>query len=140
VHTSDEAQVVGERRRRRAHSDEFKADAVTAAARPGMSTASVALSLGINANLLRRWVREAEVSGGQVERAPVPAPVPPMPPDIEPGTKPVAFVPVQLPAPTPAPAPGKIQLEFRRGAISVAVTWPAGQAAECGAWLREILR
>ncbi len=135
MHTSDEAQVVGERRRRRDHSDEFKADAVAAAARPGMSMASVALSLGINANLLRRWVREAEVSRGQVAHLPTAEPAPPV---AQPGVKPVAFVPVQLPA--PAPAPGKILLEFRRGAISVAVTWPAGQAAECGAWLREILR
>ena len=49
------------RRRRRLHSDEFKADAVAAASQPGMSMASVALARGINANLLRRWVRAAEV-------------------------------------------------------------------------------
>ena len=39
------------RRRRRLHSDEFKADAdaVAAAARPGMSMAAVAMARGINA-------------------------------------------------------------------------------------------
>lgn len=42
------------RRRRRLHSDEFKADAVAAAAQPGMSMAAVAMARGINANLLRR--------------------------------------------------------------------------------------
>ena len=42
------------RRRRRLHSDEFKADAVAAASQPGVSMASVALARGVNANLLRR--------------------------------------------------------------------------------------
>ena len=42
------------RRRRRLHSDEFKADAVAAAALQGMSMTAVAMALGINANLLRR--------------------------------------------------------------------------------------
>lgn len=52
----------GDRRRRRLHSDEFKANAVALAAQPGMSMAAVAMSLGINANLLRRWVRDAVLS------------------------------------------------------------------------------
>ena len=54
-------QAGGERRRRRLHSDEFKADAVAACTQPGMSMAAVALSRGVNANLLRRWVREVEL-------------------------------------------------------------------------------
>src|SRR5262245_58073587 len=53
--------AAGERRRRRLHSDEFKADAVAACTQPGVSMAAVALTRGINANLLRRWVREAEL-------------------------------------------------------------------------------
>jgi transposase len=48
-------------RRRRRHSDEFKADAVAACTQPGMSMAAVAMAHGINANLLRRWVHEAEM-------------------------------------------------------------------------------
>ncbi len=47
------------RRRRRLHSDEFKANAVASCV-PGMSMAAVAMVNGINANLLRRWVHEAE--------------------------------------------------------------------------------
>ena len=54
-------QQAGPRRRRRAHSDDFKADAVAACAQPGMSMAAVAMAHGINANLLRRWVHEAEM-------------------------------------------------------------------------------
>ena len=46
--------VAGQRRRRRKHSDEFKAEAVAAATQPGVSIAAVALSRGINANLRKR--------------------------------------------------------------------------------------
>ena len=42
------------RRRRRLHSDEFKANAVADTSQLGVSMASVALTRGINANLLRR--------------------------------------------------------------------------------------
>ncbi|WP_398491383.1 transposase [Variovorax sp.] len=47
-------QRAGDRWRLRLHSDEFKANAVASAAQPAMSMAAVAMSLGINVNLLRR--------------------------------------------------------------------------------------
>lgn len=61
----------GPHRRRRLHSDEFKADAVANCMRPGMSMAAVAMAHGINANLLCRWVREAELRppGGALTKA-----------------------------------------------------------------------
>jgi transposase len=33
-----------------------------------------------------------------------------------------------------------IALEFKRGALGVSVTWPVSAAADCAAWLREVLR
>ena len=54
-------QQAGSGRRRRMHSDDFKADAVAACAQPGMSMAAVAMAHGINVNLLRRWVHEAQL-------------------------------------------------------------------------------
>ncbi|MBV8618872.1 MAG: transposase [Curvibacter sp.] len=42
------------RRRRRIHSAEFKAHIVAACCKPGVSSASVAMANGINANLVRR--------------------------------------------------------------------------------------
>ena len=43
-------------RRRRTHSAEFKARVMQACGHPGVSIASVALSHGLNANLVRRWL------------------------------------------------------------------------------------
>ena len=114
------------------HSDEFKANAVAAAAQPGMSMAAVALSLGINANLLRRWVREAEVPLVRPRTAVKALP------GAGAAAAPTSFVPVQLPA-SAAPA-GEIRLELRRGPMTVVVTWPAASAAECASWMRELLR
>jgi transposase-like protein len=43
-----------ESRRRRTHSAQFKARVMQACRQPGVSVASVALSHGLNANLVRR--------------------------------------------------------------------------------------
>ena len=116
------------RRRRRLHSDEFKADAVAAAAQPGMSMAAVAMARGINANLLRRWVREAEAV--PVKALPNAASAP----------SPAAFVAVQMPAPAPTPPVGDIRVELRRGPTTITVAWPMAALAECASWMRELLR
>ncbi|MGQ0529336.1 MAG: transposase [Panacagrimonas sp.] len=42
------------------HSEAFKVKVVAACRRPGVLIASVALSHGLNANLLRRWIHERE--------------------------------------------------------------------------------
>jgi transposase len=118
------------RRRRRLHSDEFKADAVAAAAQPGVSMAAVAMSVGVNANLLRRWVRDAETNPVKTSE--------PAKAVIASAAAPSAFLAVQLPAPA-APATD-IRLELRRGPTTVVVIWPATAAGECAAWMRELLR
>lgn len=51
-----------DRHRRRIHSAEFKAHIVAACCKPGVSSAAVAMANGINANLVRRWVKEPSVS------------------------------------------------------------------------------
>lgn len=128
-------QPVGTRRRRRLHSDEFKANAVAACMQPGMSMAAVAMAHGINANLLRRWVRDVEMKASHgapgkslrnIEAPPVKS----------------VFVPLALPTPaTPTPTPtADIRIELQRGATAVTVTWPASAASECAAWMRELLR
>ncbi len=51
-------------RRRGRYSNEFKQNLVEACLAPGVSTASIALANGINANLLRRWVSESTAARG----------------------------------------------------------------------------
>jgi len=50
----------GERRRRRRHSADFKAEAIAACRKPGASIAAAALERSINASLLRRWMLEGK--------------------------------------------------------------------------------
>jgi len=111
-------------RRRRIHSEEFKAQAVGSCKQPGVSVASVAMANGINANLLRRWV-QAAASPAAV--APAPA------------AEPVGFIALPMPAAPTVPA-DPIRIEFLRGPTTIAVTWPANAADACAVWLREILR
>ncbi|WP_096671793.1 IS66-like element accessory protein TnpA [Polaromonas sp. AET17H-212] len=102
---------------RRRHSAELKAQVLGECAQPGASVASVALSHGINANVVHKWRRLAGA-------APLPV---------------ASFVPVALPAPTCA-APADIRMELRRGATIMTITWPAAAASDCAVWMRELLR
>ena len=124
-------QVAGGRRRRRMHSDEFKANAVASCQAAGISVAAVAMANGINANLLRRWVREAETRADASNPAMLPSP------RAVARTSSAAFVPMQLPAPSSVPA---IRIELRRGATSITMSWPSEAADACAAWMRELLR
>ena len=105
---------------RRRYGAELKALILAECAQPGASVARVALSHGINANVVHKWRRQIDT----VQRAAAP---------------PSSFVPLSLPPPACAPAPD-IRIELRRGAASVSVTWPVGAAAECAAWMRELLK
>lgn len=51
--------------KRRKFSPEFKREAVQLARQPDVSCAQVARELGIGANLLTRWKREAEADGSR---------------------------------------------------------------------------
>ena len=102
---------------RRRHSAELKAQVLSECAQPGASVAGVALSRGINANIVHKWRRLAGA-------APLPV---------------ASFVPVALPAPT-CTAPAEIRMELRRGATNMTITWPTAAAADCAAWMRELLR
>ena len=114
------------RRTRRTHSEEFKRSLIEACGEPGASVAGVALANGINANQLRRWMRERGIEPPELSCMPLRVVA----------SEPMgAFVPVQLSSCPDAP----IRIELRKGAASVTVEWPAASAAACGAWLREWL-
>jgi hypothetical protein len=102
------------------------------ARQPNTSVAAVALANGLNANMLRRWVREVDV-------------------DAAPGIEPqAATLPtfVRLPIPetgstqpmTPRPptdAPPSIVVEIQRSGATVRASLPL--SAVSAAWLREVL-
>ena len=116
------------RRRRRTHSSEFKAQVVASCSHPGISIAAVAMANGVNANLARRWVIEAERCASGATRLPARA--------IGVARAP-AFVAVQLPS---SQRPPDIRIELRRRATAITVHWPSAEAAQCAAWMRELLR
>lgn len=119
------------RRRRRRHSPEFRAAVIEACRQPGVSVAAVALANGLNANMLRKWVNDAE----RAERSEPAANMPIA--QCAPTESVTGFVPVALPGPA---ASSDIRIELRRGGTTISVSWPTSVAPECGAWLRELLR
>lgn len=124
--TSDRAVIETGRRRRRRHSAQFKAEAVGACQQPGVSVAAIALARGLNANMLRDWVRKAERS-----RRPI-AIQPTMPMNPAEG-----FVPMMLPTTS---VDGAIRIEVRRNGRSVSIEWPVCAARECALLLQDIMK
>ncbi len=116
------------RQRRRRHSAEFKAEAINACRQPGMSIAAAAMARSINANLLRRWITEAEGEGDAIGQGTQRAASPPTD----------AFI--ALPAPIRSQPSPPIQIEVRRGSLTVTVQWPTSALHECTVWLREVLK
>ena len=116
----------------RTYSPAFKAQLVAACQQPGASIAALALAHGMNANVLHRWIKEHARSGcHQIA-----------PPDITPASSPPpAFLAVQLPVQTIEPVqPPSIRVELHKGALSMEITWPVAAAAECAAWMCEVLQ
>ena len=106
---------------RRRHDDELKAKVLSECSVPGASVAQVALTHGLNANLVHKWRRQA--AGAKLS---VTAP------------EMTTFIPVTM---TPAsPVVDDIRIELRRGALAVNVTWPLAASAQCAGWLRELLK
>jgi len=122
------------RRTRRRHEASFKSSIVAACRQPGMSLSAVSLANGLNPNMVRKWMADAD--GVTAERAVGPAVVPaPAPTGAHAQTSTASFVPVALTTPEPL-----IVIEVRRQGTCVKVTWPAQAAAHCAAWMRELLR
>lgn len=118
-------------RQRRTYSEDFKAQVVDACFQPGVSIAGVALANGLNANLLRRWVRESAEQKPQVDGSGADADLGAPPPP--------TLVPVAVSVPEVEPT-GDIKIEIHRPQAVFEITWPVSQAASCAQWLRELLR
>jgi transposase-like protein len=112
------------RRRRRQYSFEFRADLIKAASQPGVSVAAVALANGMNANLLRRWIKMAQSRENLVTAMAASLPV-------------EGFVPLSMPSPG---SDRDVRIELSRGAMSIKVNWPISAAGACALWVREVMR
>lgn len=108
--------------RRRRHSQAFKAEAVAACKRPGVSIAAVALRYQLNANLFRRWVAEQEGCNAPAQGRTMAVSAP-------------AFVPLHLDATRDGEVTQDIVIEIKRGTATVTVRWPGAAASACGTWL-----
>ncbi len=108
---------------RRRYRAEFKAQVIAECNVAGASVARVAMSHGINANVVHGWRKVARNAGG---------------PAIAQHQE---FVPLRLPQPSEQPTPNRnIEVELRRGQMTMKVTWPSSAAADFSAWTRELLR
>ena len=116
-------------RRRRHHPEEFKQAVIAACCEPGASVAGIALANGVNANQVRRWMRERSIEVPKQRMSmPTAQPVPAMAPEF-----------VQLPLAT-EPDSRDIRIEIRRGNAAIKVDWPVQASGDCAAWLRDWLR
>jgi len=123
-------EVKKQNRRRRTHSEGFKQAVIAACCEAGASIAGIALANELNANQVRRWMRERgiEPPSRNLSVRSISS---------ECGTEP-AFLAV--PIPPLASAPPDIRIEVRRGNTAVKIEWPGQAASDCAAWLRDWLR
>ena len=118
---------------RRRHSAELKTLVLQQCAAPGASVAKVAMSHGVNANVVHGWRKLARECDGIA----LPPPTPTILPAKTAASVP-QFLPVSMAQTTSPPAPVDIQIELRRSAAAMKITWPITAAAECAAWMREL--
>ena len=117
-------------RRRRRHTEEFKAQVIAACLQPGVSVAAVALANGLNTNLVRLWVkryRESLVPGSEAASR------------TEVVTESTTLVPVAIQDAGTKEA-SELRLDLRHGNLSVQISWPIAQAAMLGRWLKDLLQ
>jgi transposase len=109
-------------RRRRKHDPEFKQQLVDLC-QPGVSVSGVALAHDVNANLLRRWIKQYA--------SPLPAPIP---------SEPTRLVAVQVDAPVPVLTDDTIEITLQKHNVQVIIHWPGSLAHACGNWLGTLLK
>lgn len=110
-------------RTRRNHSPALKAQILAECSVPGASVAKIAMAHGINANIVHGWRKLARDAAQPALAAP-------------------AFVPVHVePAAVSTPTTVcSVNIELRRGPLSVHIAWPLSAADAMSVWLRELLR
>jgi transposase len=98
---------------------------------PGMSVAKVAMSHGINDNVVHRWRQLARQQQTETAATAVAAR------SAEPAA---VFIPLALPAPATPEAKTEVRLEIRRGAVTVGIAWPEQALGDLAGFVRELLK
>ena len=109
------------------YSNEFKRELVKACEAPGVSTASVALANGVNANLLRRWV--SELRGVSSSRDGNPA-------DVSLNDRP-EFIKLESEVREMTAPTSKVELVLQRGEFRVLVS---GSSTECAEFVGALFK
>lgn len=108
---------------RRRYSQELKTQVMAECDARDASVAKVAMSHGINTNIVHGWRKLAREGGSP------------------PALTSREFVPVTVEPGSVQPiAERSIGVEVRRGAVTMKITWPQSAAADFAAWTRELLR
>jgi transposase len=125
------------RSNRRVHSAEFKTQVLAECRQPGASISAVAISHGLNPNVVRKWLaghglkRMGAAAAGAAPESAVRGMAPAM-----------QFVPVELARPAPVLAAPTSQpdlrIEFQRGGLQVKLQCPPGAGALYAAQLRAL--
>jgi transposase-like protein len=107
--------------KRHSYSKSFKAQVIQECAQPDASIASVALSHGLNANLVHKWIRLQSQKSVALQPA---------------------FIPLTLRSPASRSdiTLATICLEIPPPRGTVKVNWPTERAAACETFLRDLLR
>jgi transposase len=115
--------------KRRFYSPELKTQVVQECRQSGASVARVALSHGINANIVHRWLHEDDRAALLLRAQ-----------SFIPLSLDNALSPPRRTADGTATAPQDIRVQVQRGNSAITVSWPLQGADTCAAWLREWLR
>jgi transposase len=136
---------------RRRYSAQFRQQVIEEASRPGVRVASVAGAYDLNVGVVRRWIANASTrerlhahAEAARQRLKEPRAVAAGlgsagAPSV--GSDPAAsFLAISVGGGAAASPALEIRIQFNRGSTSIGVTWPASAAADCGQWLREVMR
>jgi transposase len=119
-----DAMTTTPKRTRRRHSPELKTKILAECALPGASVARIAMTHGINANIVHSWRKRAHSAA------------------IAAGNAVASFVPVAVEslAVHEVGVDGHVSIELHRAGLLMKLSWPLSAAEQLSAWTRELLR
>lgn len=120
--------VINKPRKRQRHSPQFKQQVMAACAEPGASVAGIALAHGLNANMLRKWIREHS-SNNQALASPAFVALPM-----------AAAKTRQLITDKAGVNTDSFRIEIPYQHQPIRIHWPVSQSVQCLALLRELLQ